>query len=151
MPAASPDSLQVNLARYEVLDVLVATAAPDQRAALESAMNALAAEMSGKFTDGPGIARAAKAVGGVADALSTRFLTQDVDAAAMVRAIAAGIQRIADAGVNAAEQATMSLDALRAAQGKPPDLMAPLYDYLEHPSTYRPAEFAALFRRVAGE
>jgi len=146
-----PGTLQVNLARYEVLDVLVATAAPDQRAALEGAWNGLAAQMSNKLSDGPGIARAAKAVEREADALSTRFLTQDIDAAAMARAISANIQRIADAGVNAAEQATMSLDALRAAQGKPPDVMAPLYDYLEHPSTYRPSEFIGIFRRVAGE
>ena len=146
-----PGTLQVNLARYEVLDVLVATAAPDQRAALEGAWNGLAAQMSNKLSDGPGIARAAKAVEREADALSTRFLTQDIDAAAMARAISANIQRIADAGVNAAEQATMSLDALRAAQGKPPDAMAPLYDYLEHPSTYRPSEFIGIFRRVAGE
>ena len=48
------------------------------------------------------------------------------------------------------EQATMSLDSLRAAMGRP-DSAAPLYDYLEHPSTYKPATFAALFRKAAGD
>src|SRR5262249_5264404 len=37
-----PGSLQVNLARFEVLRDLVATAAPDQRQAFESGMGALA-------------------------------------------------------------------------------------------------------------
>ena len=44
------------------------------------------------------------------------------------------IQRIADGGVNAAEQATMTLDAL----GTKPEATAPLYYYLEHPSFVPP-------------
>ena len=48
------------------------------------------------------------------------------------------------------EQATMSLDALSAALGRSERTEA-LYNYLEHPSTYRPADFAALFRKAAGE
>ena len=47
--------------------------------------------------------------------------------------------------MSAAEQATMTLDAL----GTKPDATAPLYTYLEHPSLYRPAEFAALFQKAA--
>ena len=39
----------------------------------------------------------------------------------------------------------MTLDAL----GTKPDATAPLYNYLEHPSLYRPAEFAALFQKAA--
>ena len=65
---------------------------------------------------------------------ATRFQTQDIDAAAVLRAVTANIQRIADGGVSAAEQATMTLDAL----GAKPDATAPLYDYLEHPSTVPP-------------
>ena len=52
--------------------------------------------------------------------------------------------------MNAAEQATMSLDALGAALGRQPELMIPLYDYLERPSAYNPSEFVARFRRAAG-
>ena len=145
-----PGSLQVNLARFEVLRDVVATAAADQRQAFESGMNALASQISGKFTDGPAISRAAKTVERTADALAARFATQDIDAQAMVRAISTSIQRIAEGGVNAAEQATMTLDALNAALGKSADAVTPLYDYLEHPSTYRPSEFAGLFRKAAG-
>ena len=145
-----PGSLQVNLARFEVLRDLVATAAADQRQAFESGMSALASQISGKFTDGPGISRAAKTVERTADALAARFATQDIDAQAMLRAITTSIQRIAEGGVNAAEQATMTLDALNAALGKSSDAVTPLYDYLEHPSTYRPSEFVGLFRRAAG-
>jgi hypothetical protein len=143
-------ALQVNLARFEVLRDLVATAAADQRAAFDSAMNGIAGQVAGRFTDSAGIARAARAMATAADALSARFATQDIDAQAMVRALTAGIQRIADAGVNAAEQATMTLDALNAALGKPTSAVTPLYDYLEHPSTYRPSEFVGLFRKAAG-
>jgi hypothetical protein len=49
--------------------------------------------------------------------------------------------------VNAAEQATMTLDAL----GTNSDATAPLYDYLEHPSLYRPSEFVTLFQKAAAK
>jgi hypothetical protein len=51
---------------------------------------------------------------------------------------------VANAGVSAAKQATMTLDALG-----PKRSTKPLYDYLEHPSTYRASEFAAMFQRAA--
>jgi hypothetical protein len=146
-----PGSLQVNLAQFEVLRELVGVAAADQKAAFETAMGGLSGAVAGKFTDGPGVARAAKTVERTADALAARFATQDVDAQAVARALNASIQRIADAGVNAAEQATMSLDALNAILGKRTETVAPLYDYLEHPSTYQPSAFAGLFRKAAGE
>jgi hypothetical protein len=71
----------------------------------------------------------------------------------MVKAITANIWRIANSGVNSAEQATMSLDSLGAAvapseQATQSSITA-LYNYLEHPSTYQPGEFAALFRKAA--
>jgi hypothetical protein len=145
-----PGSLQVNLARFEVLRELVAVAAPDQSAALNSAVTALNTAVSTRLGNASGISAAAKNVERIADTLSSKFLTQDVDATVVARALTAAIQRIAEAGVNAAEQATMSLDALNAALGKP-DKVGPLYDYLEHPSTYQPAEFASRFRRAASE
>ena len=45
----------------------------------------------------------------------------------------------------------MSLDSLNAALGRKTETLAPLYNYLEHPSIYRPAEFAALFQKAAME
>ena len=143
--ARRPGSLQLNTSRLEIVRDLVSVAAPDQRAALESALTRLTSSVM----DGGSTALGAKAVERIADSLTQKFQTQDVDAAAVLRAVTAGIQRIADAGVNAAEQATMTLDALGAALGRNPDLTAPLYNYLEHPSTYRPNEFVNLFQKAA--
>jgi hypothetical protein len=152
-----PGSLQVNLARFEVARVLVAEAAPDQKAALEGAMGRLDTLVENDLSDRAAIAREAQAVERTANALTAQFLGRNFDAAsagAMVRALNAGIQRIADAGVNAAEQATMSLDALTSAlasaSGKQ-DAITALYNYLEHPSTYKPGEFVALYRKAAAE
>lgn len=147
-----PGSLRVNIARFEVVRQLVATAAPDQRAALESGMARLAEVVSTKFSDASAVAQAARTVEKTADDLTRHFLRQEVnvDAQAMVQALVANIQKIADSGVNAAEQATMSLDALGASLGRQPEAMTPLYDYLERPSAYNPAEFAARFRKAAG-
>jgi hypothetical protein len=130
-----PGSLQLNAAHFEVLRELVAVAAPDQSAAF--------VQLS--------VSRDAAAIASLADNLAARFAAQDVDAQAVIRALSANIQRIAEAGVNAAEQATMSLDALSASLGRKPDAVTKLYDYLEHPSTYKPAEFVGLFKKAAGE
>jgi hypothetical protein len=149
-----PGSLQVNLARYEVLRILVTRTAPEERAALESAMGRVENLVSSRITDGPAIAQAARSVEKIADALTGKFATQDFNresAQGILQALDAGIQRIADAGVNAAEQATMTVDSLTAAlgrTGKQQEVTA-LYTYLEHPSTYKPSEFAAKFRAAA--
>ena len=135
-PGRKPGTLQVNTARLEMVRALVSVAAADQRAALDAAAGRLSANSP---------AASAKAIERIADALADRFEKQDIDAAAVLKAVAANIQRIANAGVSAAEQATMTLDAL----GSKPDATAPLYNYLEHPSVYRPSEFAAMFQRAA--
>jgi hypothetical protein len=55
--------------------------------------------------------------------------------------------------VLSAEQATMALDSLLASlagdQSKSIEPVSRLYAYLEHPSTYQPGEFVALFRKAA--
>jgi hypothetical protein len=147
-----PGSLRVNVARFEVVRQLVATAAPDQRAALDSALARLGEAVSTKLNDANAVAAAAKTVERSADELTKYFLRTDVnvDAQAIIQALVTNIQRIADSGVNAAEQATMSLDALGAALGRSPESVTPLYDYLERPSAYTPSEFVARFRRAAG-
>jgi hypothetical protein len=129
-----PGALQINMARVEMVRALVAAAAPEERTAFDAAAARLSA--------GPS---AAKAVERIADALSQRFQNQDIDAAAVLKAISANIQRIANQGVSAAEQATMTLDAL----GSRPDATKPLYDYLEHPSIYRPGDFVKLYQTAA--
>jgi len=128
--------LAPNAARIEIVRALVSALAPEERSALENAAARL---------NGPATVASAKTIERIADALATRFQKQDIDAAAVLRAVTANIQRIADGGVSAAEQATMTLDAL----GTKSDATAPLYTYLEHPSLYRPSEFAALFQKAA--
>jgi hypothetical protein len=152
-----PGSLQVNLARQEVLRILAAQAAKEQAGALESALAQLTGAVANRFSDGAGIAGAARNAAQQADALAARFLKQDFDAntsRGIIKALTAEVWRIAASGPQSAEQLTMSLDALGAAtSGNTPAFqgsMAKLYDYLEHPSTYHPGEFAALFRKVAG-
>jgi hypothetical protein len=133
-----PGSLQLNSSRFEIVRALVAVAAPEERNALDSAFSGLAASTP----DG------APAVEAIARRLTARFQAQDIDANAVLRAVSANIQRIADDGVNAAEQATMTLDALGAVLGHKPDTTKHLYDYMEHPSTYRPADFVALYQKA---
>jgi hypothetical protein len=136
--ARKPGNVQVNLARFAVLrDV-----APELNEPLGRLLAANA-------WSGPAVAQAASAVERAADALTAKYLTGELDAQAMLRAIGADIQRIADGGVHAAEQVTMSLDALSAALGRKPAGVAALYSYLERPSAYRPAEFVALYRKAS--
>ncbi len=132
-----PGTPQVNAARIEMVRALLSVLAPEERAALDSA----AAHLN------PATTAAAKTIEHIADSLAARVQKQDIDGAAVLRAVAGSIQRIADGGVNAAEQATMTLDAL----GTNPEATAPLYDYLEHPSLYRPTEFVALFQKAVAK
>jgi hypothetical protein len=140
-----PGSLQLNGSRFEVAKALVSVAAPQEHAALEAAL----ARLDANTMDAAATAQAASAVETIARRLTSRFQTQDIDAGAVLRAIAANIHKIADDGVNAAEQATMTLDALGAAMGRNPDATKPLYDYLEHPSSYRPNDFVSLYQKAA--
>jgi hypothetical protein len=136
--ARKPGSVQVNLARFAVLRGV----APELNGPLGQLVAANA-------MNGPAVAQAASAVEKAADALTAKYLTGELDAQGLLRAIGADIQRIADGGVHAAEQATMSLDALSTALGRKPAGVSALYTYLERPSAYRPAEFVALYRKAA--
>jgi hypothetical protein len=122
-----PGTLQLGLARYSVLRFIVPS--------VETAATMPALQQA-------------------ANALTAQYLAQEFDAARtreILRAINAAIPRIADAGPNAAEQATMSLDALTAAltPGARKPAIEALYTYLEHPSAYKPADFVALYRKAA--
>ena len=147
----------MNLSRFAVLRDLVAQAAPDQKTAIESSLSRLEGLVSSRPGDGAGIAQAARAVERTADALTAKFLAQNFDAPstqAIQRAITADIPRIAGSGVNAAEQATMSLDALTAALAggeRKQQAITGLYTYLEHPSLYKPSEFVAKFKAAANQ
>jgi hypothetical protein len=155
-----PGSLQFPVARTDVLKTLVAVAAPDQKAALDAAIASLSKTASERPFDGAAIARAAQTLASLGDKLAQTFSQRDFDAAAarsLVRALSADVGRLAGNGVLSAEQATMALDSLIASllasgagdQSKTNEQVSRLYEYLEHPSTYQPGEFAALFRKAA--
>jgi hypothetical protein len=135
-----PGAAQLNLARFAVLREV----APELK-------EPLACLTAANAFDGAAVAQAARAVERTADALAAKYLSQDLDPQPILRAIAGEIQRIADGGVHAAEQATMTLDALSAASDRRPAGIAKLYSYLEHPAAYKPAEFVALYRTAAAE
>jgi hypothetical protein len=153
-PGRKPGALVPNTARTEVLRILVAQAAGGRMGATDAAINSVMGAISNRLPDGAGVARSATEAAGIGDALVAQFARQDFtqeQARAMVKALVAAIPRIAGAGVHAAEVATMSLDSLTATYSPgAQQAMAPLYDYLEHPSVYQPTEFVALFRRAAG-
>lgn len=145
----TPGSLQLNQARFEVLRDLVTVAAPDQQMPLETGLTRLTGLVEKKVTDGTAIAREAESLANIAALLiRDHFAKDEIDAQAVLRAIGADIERIAAGGPNAAEQATLTLDALGAVLNRTPDALAPLYDYLERPSTYEPAEFVKRYRQA---
>jgi hypothetical protein len=156
-PGRKPGSLQFSVARTDVLRTLVGQAAPGQKSAFDQAVAALATAVSAKPFDGASIGQAAQSLARQGDALAAAFAKQDFDAAAahkLVQALASDAARIANNGVLSAEQATMALDSLTASlsgdQTKSIEPVSRLYSYLEHPSTYQPGEFTALFRKAAG-
>ena len=148
-------SLQPNVSRFAVLRVVAAQAGGSRSASLEAAVEALTTAVTSRFNDAAAIAQAANRVKSEADALVASFEQRnstEADAVALARALESSISRISNDGVQAAEQATMALDAIVAAVAPEgvvlQEAMRKLYDYLEHPSSYRPSEYAQLFRAV---
>ena len=150
-----PGGLLLNVSRFVVLEAAARQAGGGSAARLSGSLETLSEAIAGKLGDGDAVAEEARAIAAQAEALAGRFATHDFTSAAasgMARALDADIRRISNFGVNAAEQAVMALDAIAAAQGieEAEQQIGGLYDYLEHPSTYRPAEFAKRFRAAAG-
>ena len=150
-----PGGLLLNVSRFVVLEAVARQAAGGSAAGFSRSLETLSEAIAGKLGDGKAIANEARAIAAQAESMAERFATHDFTSAAasgMARALEADIRRISNFGVNAAEQAVMALDAIAAAQGVDgaEQRIGGLYDYLEHPSTYRPAEFAKRFRAAAG-
>jgi hypothetical protein len=144
-----------NVSRFSVLRVVAAQAGGDRSAALNSALDGLVQAVAANFNNSSGVAQAAGRVKAEADALGKAFSQRNFtqgDGIALAKALDADITRISNDGVQAAEQATMAIDAIVAAVAPEGVVLREnirkLYDYLEHPSTYRPGEFAQLFRAV---
>jgi hypothetical protein len=151
-----PGSLQLNQSRLEVFRVMAQQVLPDQGAAIDGAVRQLSGIVANRLHDGGATAQAASSVAKMAEDVAARLASTDFNAdktKAMIRALNANIPRIAGQGVHAAEQATMSLDALGAAVtgGKLSQPIAELYNYLEQPSSYDPNTFVTIFRRVAAQ
>jgi hypothetical protein len=151
-----PGALQLNQSRLEVFRILAQQALPDQGSGIDAAVRQLSGIVANRLHDGAATAQAAGAVARMADEVAARMAAMDFTAdkaKGMVRALSAGIPRIASQGVHAAEQATMSLDSLGAAVsgGKLQQPIAELYNYLEQPSAYDPNTFVSLFRKAAAQ
>jgi hypothetical protein len=151
-----PGSLQLNSARSEVFRALVAEAAADQQGALEAVVSRLGSLVVARQEGGATIGQSARAASQLGATLADRFNTYDFTlqvVQGILQRLDGNIARIANGGVHSAEQATMSLDALSAAlrgqEAAVPDAVTALYNYLEHPSTYQPGQFVALYRKTA--
>ena len=139
-PGRRPGSLQFSVARTDVLRVLVAQAAPGQKAALEQGIATLSNTIATRPFESAVIAQAAQSLARQGDALAAEFSKRDFNAAGareLVRALALDAGRLANNGVLSAEQATMALDSLLASlagdQTKSIEPVSRLYAYLEHP------------------
>ena len=154
-PGRAPGSLQLNPAETEIVRILVSKVAPAQSAAFDSSLDKLTASVAKRPCDGAAIAQAARTVEQRAGALTNQMLQTDFTkpmVRELIHALDAQMNRISGQGVYAAEQATMSLDSLAAAESgndrKVQQVVGELYTYLEHPSAYNARDFAALFRKV---
>ncbi len=157
-PNRKPGALQMNLARTDVLRILVGTAAPEQRSSFEAALTRLEETVQNRFAEGTAITDAARAVSAEAEKLLTRFEAQDFNQAmakSLIQALIANVERVAGNGPHSAEQILMSLDALAAAltrnDKRVQQAMGEVYAFLEHPSVYNPRQFVTLFRKAAAQ
>ncbi len=149
-------SLVVNSSRSMVLDVVVSQIAASRSGALRGALDGLTKAVSENFANGSAIASAARSVQSQAEALAGAFAGQDftrAQAQSIVQGLSSKAGTIANAGVQSAEQSTMALDTIAAAVADDnlqlKTAIKGLYDYLEHPSTYQPGEYARRFRAAA--
>jgi hypothetical protein len=151
-----PGSLQMNLSHAEILRRTVPEIDRSAGAAFADALARLEAATAGGVSEKGAVADAARGLQTGAEALAARLAQTDFTAdkvRAALRSLDADARRLAGLGVETAEQATMTLDSLGSAvaadQTAFQAAVAKLYDFLEHPSTYQPAAFAAEFHRAA--
>ena len=151
-----PGALVPNASRFVVLQAVAMQVAGVQSASLAQSLATLNGLISSSLGDRSAISAAATQVAREAESLATRFSAHDFtseDATAIVATLTNDIRRIAGFGINAAEQVTMTVDSIAAAKGTSglQEAIQQLYEYLEHPSSYRPAVFAEKFRAVTGQ
>src|SRR5882672_290054 len=149
-----------NGSRYAVFRELAHQVDNDAASRLDDQVAQLAKSLSQLNPDREGVAAASASAAALSNQLVTRIAAQRYDAAMILRLL----QRISDdaveisnAGERAAEQAAMALDSLFIAYSRTEkvanaaDVRAAingLFQQLENPSAYNPADFASQMRKV---
>lgn len=147
-----------NAARYAIVRYLIRAVSPQAEKELDLRISELKKSLERPSKDRPLTVDAAQRIADLMTQsipLIEKAEINDQFAAAIMRSITSDASNIAEAGMGAAEQATMSLDVLYGAAH--PDRedtinmqIGHLYDLLQSQATYNPAEFAAALRRLQG-
>ena len=147
-----------NAAHYAVLRTVLKGVDPQLAAQLDKDFNDVYGLASRINTNREELAQRAQKAAETAEQVAERMNSMAFDREkvnAMVREIIANSDQLAAQGTRTAEQASMALESLMAAQGKSssPDVRAAidgLFKQLENPSAYNGPRFAAELRRVSG-
>lgn len=149
-----------NASRYAVFRELAHQVDSDAATRLDDQIAQLAKSLSQLDPNRDAVSSAAAAAAALSNQLVARIEAQPYDAAMTLRLlqrISADADEISNADERAAEQAAMALDSLFIAYSKAekvanaPDIRAAingLFQQLENPSNYNPADFAPQMRKV---
>lgn len=144
-----------NTARVTLFRHLVRLLAPDESGALEEQIRTLSMFLSQPTVERDKLIATIRHTQDLVQRILGRIVTTpltDQTTAALLRSISEDGERIGLAGVRAAEQAVMSLDALSSTGGATEapvrSSLTKLLDYLERPERFEPARFAALLREL---
>ena len=159
-PGRRPGDPPWNGSRHAVFGELAQLVDRDASARLDEQLAQLARSLSQLNPDRDAVGAAAQAAASIASQLGARIELQPYDAATTMRLlqrISGNADEVAGQGERAAEQAAMALDSLFLAYSRntqaanAPQVRAAisaLFQQLENPSSYNPANFAAQMRKV---
>ncbi|HXF03799.1 MAG TPA: multiheme c-type cytochrome [Blastocatellia bacterium] len=141
-----------NTARAAVFRHLVRVIAPDEGRTLDEQIATLSMLLSQPTVEREKISAAIKQTQAIVERILGKIVTTpltDQVTQALLRNISGDGERIGFAGVRAAEQAVMSLDALSSTRGVAVEpavqsALTRLLDYLERPERFEPTRFATL-------
>lgn len=141
-----------NTARIAVFRHLVRVIAPDESRALDEQITTLSMFLGQPPVEREKLIATIRQTQDIVERILGRIVTMpltDQTTQALLRSISGDGERIGLAGVRAAEQAVMSLDALSSARGVAVEpavqsALTRLLDYLERPDRFEPARFATL-------
>ena len=159
-PGRRPGDPQWNGSRYAVFRELAHQVDNDAATRLDDQVAQIARMLSQLNPDREGVAAAAASTASLSGQLAARIETQPYDAAMTMRLlqrISNDADEISNEGERAAEQAAMALDSLFIAwsrNAKPANeaeiraAINGLFQQLENPSVYNPADFARQMRKL---